>query len=308
MLTLDALSRADNGDHAGAARSCRAALNAVRSLGDEPFLSVQLRRKEQAGVASRGVQHLLNHGVSDPKTLADLQRRLETEAAHPGFAIAMRGHRAMIHAMLQAVEAGQLPWNQMIPETNGGVLNWCSSPGLEDVCHQHAALLSFCEPHGRARPANRRPGRAERLRNLQPEVDGDAFPLLAALVRDLPALERRFTACEAQLRCAAAAVAAERFRCTRGRWPKSLDELAPAFLKETPHDPADGEPLGYERTDDGVVISSRCHDDRGRMFRNDDATGRGGVAVRLWDVSQRGRPKPPGLAENSVEPPRHRER
>ncbi len=261
---------------------------------------------ELTGVTVRGVQHLLNHSILDSETLADLQRRLEAEAQHPGFTIAMRGHRAMIHALLLAIEAGQVPWSQMLPKANGGLLNWGTSPGLDDVCRQHAALLSFC---GRSVDAASQPAprRAELLRNLQSEVDGDAFPLLAVLVRDLPSLEQRFAAYEAQLRCAAAAIAAERFRCTHGRWPQSLDELAPAFLKETPCDPADGEPLGYERTEDGVVLSSRCLDDRGRAYRNDDMTGRGGVAVRLWDVSQRGR-KPSTLVENNVGPHQRGER
>src|SRR5207302_64130 len=51
----------------------------------------------------------------------------------------------------------------------------------------------------------------------------------------------------AQLRSAAAAMAVERFRRDRDRWPGTLDELVPAYLKAMPLDPYDGQPLRMRR-------------------------------------------------------------
>ena len=48
---------------------------------------------------------------------------------------------------------------------------------------------------------------------------------------------------EAQIRTAATALAAERFRLDQGRWPKSLDQLVPKYISAVPRDPFVKEPL-----------------------------------------------------------------
>ena len=297
LLSLDAVYRADAQDREGAVRSCRGAINAARSLGDEPFVISQLMRKNQATVAIRGIQYLLNRGECEPETLADLQHQLEVEADHPGFLIAMRGHRALLHEILTALEAGRVGWDQIFPDRpHSPLLDWTSAPSRDEIRRQHAEMLLFL---GRMIEAAAKPSpeRAALLRDLQPELDNGQFPLLAPPLRELPGLEERFAARDAHLRCAAAAVACERYRSDHGCWPTSLEVLTPDYLKETPLDPANGKPLRYQRLDDNVVISSRCLDDRTRdrprRYNPDDPTARYGVMVRLWDVSQRGRPKPP---------------
>jgi hypothetical protein len=60
----------------------------------------------------------------------------------------------------------------------------------------------------------------------------------------------------ARLRAAAAGVAAARFRQSEGRWPRSLDELAPKWIDDMPLDPFTGEPLRWTVDDDGVRIYS----------------------------------------------------
>jgi hypothetical protein len=92
---------------------------------------------------------------------------------------------------------------------------------------------------------------------------------------------------EARLRCAALAIAAERYRRANGHWPRTLDELTPAYLAEIPRDPFDGKPLKLARRVDGIVIysiSSNGIDDRGDT---------GDVGIRLWDVKQRRQPPVP---------------
>jgi hypothetical protein len=59
-----------------------------------------------------------------------------------------------------------------------------------------------------------------------------------------------------RLRAAAAGVAAMRFRKAEGRWPRSLEELAPKWLRETPMDPFTGKPLPYRVDEEGVVVYS----------------------------------------------------
>jgi hypothetical protein len=58
----------------------------------------------------------------------------------------------------------------------------------------------------------------------------------------------------ARLRCAAAALAACRFRNDNGRWPETLDELVGKYIDELPIDPFTGEPLLLRLTDNSLVI------------------------------------------------------
>jgi hypothetical protein len=70
------------------------------------------------------------------------------------------------------------------------------------------------------------------------------------------------------LRCAQAALAAERFRLAQGRLPDSLNALMPNYLPELPIDPFDGQPLKFRATDEGITIYSiyeNEQDDEGRV-------------------------------------------
>jgi hypothetical protein len=59
----------------------------------------------------------------------------------------------------------------------------------------------------------------------------------------------------AQLRCAKAALAIERFRLKHGRLPEA-QELVPEFLPEWPSDTVDGEPIEYEKLTKGYILTS----------------------------------------------------
>ncbi len=48
--------------------------------------------------------------------------------------------------------------------------------------------------------------------------------------------------------------ALERYRMRHGRYPETLDRLAPQYLEKLPHDIIGGQPLIYRRTDDGQFV------------------------------------------------------
>jgi hypothetical protein len=60
----------------------------------------------------------------------------------------------------------------------------------------------------------------------------------------------------AQLRCAATALAAERFRLQHGRWPESTDELVPEFLESAPVDPFTDTAMHWQVDAEGLTIYS----------------------------------------------------
>jgi hypothetical protein len=300
LLVCDAMLQSEAGDLEGAACSCQAALNAVRSLGDEPYFLTQMVRRYQIAVACRGVQHLLNHGVAKPETLAELQHQFEAEADHPAFAIAARGHRALLQELLEAIESGKLPLQQatgfLCPDGN----SFWGAPTLDSFRQEHADLL----------PALARlvalaekppPERGVLLQQLNADLAGESFKLVGPLMRDLPNLENRFCAREALLRCTIVALAVERYRCRQGCWPDKLDDLKPDFLADTPLDPADGRSLRYEHLADGILVHSLCLDDYRNQYRRREIVQlQRGLGVRLWDVPERGRSKAPASREGPL--------
>src|SRR5262249_47303707 len=108
LLRYDAIRRAHGGDMKGALRSCRAALNAGRSIGDEPFSISQLIRIACAQVAGQTLQRVLAQGEPDPDELAALQKLFEDEDRRPTTRIMVRGERAVAHSTLTALEDGRV--------------------------------------------------------------------------------------------------------------------------------------------------------------------------------------------------------
>src|SRR5207253_2224054 len=79
LLRDDVLMQTEEGDVHGAVQSCRALLNAARSVGDEPLLPSQLARINGVGTACKAVERVLAQGEPEPADLRELQRLLEEE-------------------------------------------------------------------------------------------------------------------------------------------------------------------------------------------------------------------------------------
>jgi hypothetical protein len=131
-------------------------------------------------------------------------------------------------------------------------------------------------------------------------VEGREAPEYADVGVPLAGWVRRIQALEARLRCAAAAVDAERYRLRHGRWPETLEALVPDFLREVGLDPFDGRPLKCRRLADGFVIYAVGPDgiDDGGNVKNSaippdkvvSPTGGTDIGFRLWDPAYRGLP------------------
>ena len=75
--------------------------------------------------------------------------------------------------------------------------------------------------------------------------------LMSSAVPDIPL---KAAQAETVVDQAALACALERYRLANGKFPESLDALAPRFISPLPHDVINGQPLRYRRTDDGHFI------------------------------------------------------
>jgi hypothetical protein len=91
-----------------------------------------------------------------------------------------------------------------------------------------------------------------------------------------------------------AALAAERSRLARGRWPKAPADLAPDFLAGAPVDPFDGGPLRLARHGEGIVlyaVDADGKDNGGEPERLNTFRPKGDIGLRLWDAARRKGPK-----------------
>jgi hypothetical protein len=115
----------------------------------------------------------------------------------------------------------------------------------------------------------------------------------------VPACEKVATAGirnRAELLCASTAIACERFRLAKGRWPGDLAEIPKEILPEVPLDPYTGGPLRYHRFVDGIAVYSVGDGDPNtarQQLENKDPLAGLGLGCRLWDPDKRGQPPLP---------------
>ncbi len=290
MLSLDALRRALDGDADGALRSCRAVLNAGRSLGDEPALISQIVRASCARLSVRSVERVLAYAEASPKSLEDLQRAFADEAEEPCQLTAARAERAMRYTSLAAMRAGKV---------NRQTFGMRSTPlGPTGDVFIYRAQARACQAEclrldtEMVEIARRPPEEQQaRLKALAPPAH--QLPVLLRALsgeEDGPKMAWAFQRAKAELCCAATALATERYRLAKGRWPERLDELVPDYLPAVPGDPFDGKPLRLRRMDDGIMIYSIGTDgvdNGGNLDRKNETAPGVDLGVRLWDADRR---------------------
>ncbi len=299
MLQYDAMFRAQSGDLDGSAVSCRALVNNARSIGDEPNLIAMLVRMAIRAIAAGQAERTVGLGEPPPDLLAALQKAMEEEADVPLFLIGLRGERAGDDLFMQSLQDGTTSVAQFKGLTAGPAArsgSWLDPNDLlylpGTVTASRAALL---DRMNKLIEISKLPveEQAAPLAELRAEMRKEPF-----LIRELmPATEKVHMAdhrTQALLRCAAAGLAAERYRRRHGRWPDGLADLTGEFLSAVPRDPFDNKPLRYRKDEEGVIIYSVGQDgkddggDRATLNTYKPGTD---VGFRLWDVDKRRRPR-----------------
>jgi hypothetical protein len=301
LLQYDLLDVLESGDTAAAVGSWRALFHAGRSIGDEPLIVSQMIRKTVRTIAVRLLERLLAQSEPDAVTLASLQQLVEDDERQPLFLFAIRGERAGAFEsieMVRATGAAKPLWQQI---DNAARAVWAGNLTVEEalammpgaIPAQEAALLAAMTE-------------LVEIAKLPPEAQGARLEAWGAASKQLPPLARMLSAsCEklgqsfryshAELRCAVVALAAERFRKSKGRWPTAADELVTAgMLKALPADAFDGQPLRLTRTADGLAVSVSGS----QRLPADDK-----LRFQLWDVPLRRRSPPSPEPPEQGDPP-----
>jgi hypothetical protein len=292
LLVLDARLRAVDGDMDGALRSCRAALNAARSVGDEPATVSQLTRVSCARSAVRALEQVLALGQASPKALEELQSAFAAEAEEPLELIAARCERVSYYQCLEVMRDGRLDRANYGMRTGplGATGDNLLDKGKAGACE--AAYLRYSNEIVEIAklPTEQQ---HERLKSLKPPKE-ELPALLEGLMRggEWQRMVHAFLGTKADLRCAAAALAVERYRLAKRQWPDGLAALVPDYVAAVPADPYDGQPLRLRHMPDGLIIYSigqDLADDGGKLDRNHPNAPGTDVGFRLWNADARGK-------------------
>ncbi len=299
LLTFDALATAADGDRDRGLRSCVAALNVARSIGDEPLMTSQLGRIGSGNLALTTTERVLGQGAASDPVLRSLQSLLHTEALEPLALIALRGDRAANNEGLDLAYRGEMALQEMLnwrprqPEGWDVVWHWWHEKQF--VRANQAVLieqLSKLVESAKGPPGELRAGlQAAEAWASDPDQEHPASVMARALIPAMTKAARAVLRYQAACLTAETAIAVERFRLAHHRWPQPLQEIVPNYLEKLPDDPFGDGPLLYRRTKEGVVIYSvgpNEKDDGG------DVQARGGqppdIGFRLYDPEHRGKP------------------
>jgi len=307
LLSSDVVLRAQGNDPKGALDSCRALINAARSIGTLPSLPIRQNRSNHVLVAILRLERALAQGEANEEALAALQDLLTDELKQPLFVLRLR-----------AVRAGN---DYLLVETLHGSADsmneWRREPGhIASIPRAESLIALLGNSFTNYRTMNLRhfadliaaanlPAVPRSVRFKQIESSWPPRYYLQNMGMMPPTWElARQEKWEAMLRCAIVALAAERYRLQHGAWPPSLAALAPTLITSVPIDPMDGMPLRYRRLPDGVVIYSIGSDrvDNGGNIERAVWGRMAGVDIglRLWDPAKRR--QLPGTVKSGSEP------
>lgn len=301
FLLLAAVWRAQEQDWDGALTLVLAALNAARSVGDELSYHAQELRSVKGAQAMPVLERILAQGEPSAPVLAAAQQLLEDEAAQPLFLMAVRAERARLHALLQAIQAGEITASQALRrhDVEGQALNVLSAAAGTYAHGDTLALMTQVVETARQPPPWMPRGRDSLYQRYQ-----EASLLAQELTRRCVFAAGAFQSNLGLLRCAVVAVACERYRRQERQWPEQLDALVPAYLVRVPDDPYDGKPLRYRRLADGVVVYTIGYDgtDNNGQLRQGPGPWRfrswgSDEGLRLWDVGVRRQPPQPAAGK-----------
>jgi hypothetical protein len=303
LLRYDLLDRLEAGDTAGALTAWRAAYHTGRAIGDEPLIISQTVCASCRSGAVELLERLLAQAEPDEADLARVQKLLEDDDTAPLFLVAARGERAVGFGTVELLKANQANVSTWTAWGNAarGVWN-------RDVTVAEATAVLPGRLPGQQATLLRHMNRLVEAAKRPVEEWGPLLDAWLAEVPHLPALARMlaqasgpvgevFRRSHAELRCAAAAVAAERFRRQHGRWPAGWDEVVRAgLLRAAPVDPYDGRPLRLKPTADGLIVysvGSDGADGGGPRGRQKPVKPGSDLGFQLWDPTARRQPAPP---------------
>lgn len=314
LLSHEAVLLAEDGKVSEAVISARTIFHAGRAVGDEPGDSaMEIHQKCQA-ISVRSIERALAQGEASDGVLGETARLLHEEDSTDLLTPGLRGQRAEFFEVCGLLEAGELErlaagrdsYDGYDTNTWGHLKLWLSVPSFRENRARGLEWATRAVAYA-ALPFEEQPAKFEQLKQEINRTDSDDVDSIRwhRAVRDVhlyPLMAEVNHYLHAQLRCATAALAAERYRLAKGKWPDALDALVPAYLPAVPKDPYTGEAIRLRRVEDGLIIYSVGQDGKDDGGNLDHLSKEKHVNIdygfRLWDVKYRHQAPPgrePGL-------------
>jgi hypothetical protein len=294
-LQHDAYLRAQAGDVDGAFESCAARLNAARSVGDEPIVLTYLMRSIHDRLFVAALERVLAQGVVSEPRLADMQDRVrrEIDDLQQQWINSVRGERAAMFRLYEGIKSGTVKVSQLrsVTRLGGGRLDllFDALPALAVSDYpDHLRLMNQYVEIAKLPVAEQ----MSKIRALERGPGGPAF--FPEFMPGITKMAENHRHTQALLRCAMAAVAYERYRLKRARWPAVLEELVMTrFYDNVPIDPYIGQSLRMRHGGERLVIYSVGpdeQDDGGDVDVPPGSAHGKDLGFRLWDPSKRRQP------------------
>jgi hypothetical protein len=260
VLRLRALAELEAGQPEAALADISLALRLTETIRSEPFLISQLVRIAMFQITSQAVwEGLAQHRWTDAQ-LSELNRQLATFDFVADYKTAMRAENAWQVASAECLRHHPNQWRDLfeagppnLPDLTGHLIpsGWFYQNELRSSKFIQEDFL----PVGDVRQQTISPALVKQADDALRTMRVTPYSFLCRMF--LPGLvnsPRKFAWAQAAVNLARTACALERFRLAQGKYPETLDALAPQFIAKVPHDPVGGQPLHYRRTDDGQFI------------------------------------------------------
>jgi hypothetical protein len=277
-------------------QAAHAALNASRSIGEEPCLISQLFRMRCRNQAAQLALQTLAAGTPT-NGLAELQAALLEDADEPLFLHGIRGERAMLHRMFVGLQAGKIdPAELFGPHEQSAITRTGVFKAYKPLLYgDHAECMRLITAYVDAAKVPWHEQRDATHAVLAGGPPNDIEHTFTRLL--LPACDKIADAglrSRAKLLTTAVALACERARQQTGHWPRNLEDIPKSILPVLPVSPFDARPLRYQILPDGIVVSCFCRDERLNIDGPEEfrEPGMKGFAegARLWNLDERGLP------------------
>ncbi len=284
LCAIEAVYRAEAGDCEGAVRSLVNGRRVVASLGDCPQLLERMMRIGTSGIWRCAVERVLEVCQLSPDQIRLLVDEAKQEQAQPSMRLALLSERLLGLRCASASARELIGLSDRTDEDVPlGLHFYVAVPGLQEK--DVLSYLSFMDELLRSCSMTPRERWRRTQQLLEESWQASAFygfctMLLPTVCRAVGVDVER----GANLHALAVGLAVEQWRLAHGRWPDSLAELVPEFLKAVPEDPFSDGAIRYGKTEDGVVVYSVGQDgqDNGGISE-EEAEEHAGLYEEAWD-------------------------
>ncbi|NOT00335.1 MAG: hypothetical protein HOP29_06875 [Phycisphaerales bacterium] len=264
------------------------AFRASASMDGEFGLIMNLVGLAMDELTSNVLEAMMTRHALGEVDLRRLERLVQSRRAARGVTNTMRGERAFFLDNCELVVRGRLDpgvfsnvGGPATPSPLPHVFEWVVRDNQKAGAELYGILFAAGEDELVMLAASREYD--NRVAALPGGIGGTGTFLVKMLTGSLRPFFGRYLSGNARVDCTLAALAAERFRMTMGRFPAELDELVPEYLATVPRDPFDGQPLRMAVTADGITIYSvgENESDDGGDVAKEDASRSPDVGFRL---------------------------